>query len=201
MTDSIKEWSMEEAIAEVNRRIEIVLLHKEAVVVGIDGRSAAGKSWLAERLAQERGAGLIRMDHFFLQTGQRTEARLAETGGNFDQERFLFEVIDPLRKGEDLHYQEYDCRDQKMKKWITIPRNKVTVVEGAYSLHPLFRDVYDISAFLTVDKETQSRRIFERNGVQQQQRFLKEWIPMEERYIKEMRVDQTSDLLIRLRFD
>ena len=96
MTDKIKELSPEEAIAELNRRIETVLLSKESVVVGIDGRSAAGKSNLAERLAHEHGAALIRMDHFFLQREQRTEARLAEAGGNFDRERFHLEVIEPL---------------------------------------------------------------------------------------------------------
>lgn len=201
MTDTIKEWNLEEAIAELNRRIEIVLLRKESVVVGIDGRSAAGKSNLADRLAQELDAGLVRMDHFFLQTEQRTEERLAEAGGNFDRERFLTEVIEPLGNGTDLSYQVYDCRNQKLQERIVIPHNKVTVVEGAYSLYPLFRSVYDLSVFLTVDRETQSRRILERNGEAQQKRFLEEWIPMEERYIKEMRVDQTSDLLIRLRFD
>jgi uridine kinase len=201
LTDTIKEWSQEEAIAELNRRIEIVLLSKKSVVVGIDGRSAAGKSNLAERLAQEHGAALIRMDHFFLQMEQRTEARLAEAGGNVDRERFLLEVIKPLGIGGDLAYQVYDCRNQKLQNRIVIPHNKITVVEGAYSLHPLFRDVYDIRVFVTADKEVQSRRILERNGALQQQRFLEEWIPMEERYIKEMRVDQTSDLLIRLRFD
>lgn len=201
MIETIKVWSLGETIAELNRRIEVLLLRKAFVVVGIDGRSAAGKSNLAERLAQELDAGLVRMDHFFLQAGQRTKERLAEAGGNFDRERFLTEVIEPLENGTDLSYQVYDCRNQKLAERIVIPHNKVAVVEGAYSLYPLFRSVYDLSVFLTVDRETQSRRILERNGEAQQKRFLEEWIPMEERYIKEMRVDQTSELLIRLLFD
>ncbi len=49
--------------------------------VAIDGRCAAGKTTLAQALADATGGGVIHMDDFFLPTGLRTAARLEEPGG------------------------------------------------------------------------------------------------------------------------
>ena len=60
-----------------------VLLHeinshrKDPMMIAIDGRCAAGKTTLADRLKEEFDCSVIHMDHFFLQPKQRTKQRLA----------------------------------------------------------------------------------------------------------------------------
>ena len=49
------------------------------------------------------------MDDFFLRPEQRTPERYAEPGGNVDRERFLAEVLIPLRAGETVQYRRFDC--------------------------------------------------------------------------------------------
>ena len=49
------------------------------------------------------------MDDFFLRPEQRTPERFSEPGGNVDRERFLSEVLLPLRQGEAVDYRRFDC--------------------------------------------------------------------------------------------
>ena len=71
-------------------------------ILAIDGRCASGKSTLGQELAEKWNASLFHMDDFYLQPHQRTEERLAEPGGNVDRERFLKEVLLPLRSGQTV---------------------------------------------------------------------------------------------------
>ena len=69
-------------------------------ILAIDGRCASGKTTIATELAHTLNADLIHMDDFFLRPEQRTPERLAIPGENIDHERFLTEVLEPLRAGK-----------------------------------------------------------------------------------------------------
>jgi hypothetical protein len=77
------------------------------ILIAIDGNCAAGKTTLAARLQNDLGGNVFHMDDYYLQSYQRTENRLKETGGNVDYERFKKEVIEPLKKGEAV--EVYTC--------------------------------------------------------------------------------------------
>ena len=62
-----------------------------------------------------------------------------------------------------------------------VPDSKKAIIEGTYSHHPYFGDPYDLKILLTVDEETQRKRILERPAFLHK-RFFEEWIPMENRY-------------------
>ena len=81
----------------------------------LDGRCASGKTTLASALREAVGCGVIHMDDFFLRPEQRTEERLSQPGGNVDRERFLQEVLLPLKRGESFSYRPYDCRTHCFK--------------------------------------------------------------------------------------
>ena len=72
---------------------------EQPYVIAIDGRCGSGKTTLATQLSERLGANLIHMDDFFLRPEQRTPERLATPGENIDHERFLSEVLLPLRQG------------------------------------------------------------------------------------------------------
>ena len=67
---------------------EISKLNKSSVIIAIDGRCAAGKTYLASRIKEAVECNVIHMDYFFLRPEQRTSERLREPGGNVDYERF-----------------------------------------------------------------------------------------------------------------
>ena len=165
------------------------------LIIGIDGRCAAGKTTLAANLQAETGCAVFHMDDFFLRPEQRTEERLQAAGENVDHERFLEEVLLPLKNGENpIVYRPYDCQKQALCGEISIQTAAVNIVEGSYSLHPSLWKFYDLRVFLTVDPEEQMRRIIRRNGRERAEIFRHRWIPLEEKYFSAFDIASRCDI-------
>lgn len=167
-------------------------VQKESILIVIDGMCAGGKTTLGKLLQERYGGNLFHMDDFFLQSHQRTQARLAEPGGNVDYERFREEIVEHLADEQGLCYGVYDCRKQQITETRQVPWQRITIVEGCYSAHPYFEQVPDLQFFLEVDADEQIRRIRERNGERMLERFQKEWIPMENKYFEAFQIREKS---------
>ncbi len=170
----------------------------QRVLLAVEGGSAAGKSTLAQLLNHVYDCSVAHMDDFFLRPEQRTAQRLEEAGGNVDRERFLQEVLLPLSRGETASYRRYNCATGAIELPKQLHRTALTVVEGAYSMHPELRNHYDLSVFLKVTPELQEERIRGRNSPPMQQRFFEEWIPMERRYFEVMHAEDACDLVVTI---
>jgi len=138
------------------------------------------------------------MDDFFLQPHQRTPERLNEVGGNVDRERFLLEVLKPLKSGEAVLYRKFNCSTMQIEAPQRILPTGLTVIEGAYSTHPLLYGYYSLSVFLDVSEKTQRERILVRNTPRLAERFFNEWIPMERAYFGETGVKKRCDIVIEI---
>lgn len=171
------------------RALEALQAQGRQAVAAIDGRCAAGKTTLAARLRERYGFAVVHMDQFFLRPEQRTPERYAQPGGNVDYERFLAEVLNPLRRGERPEYRPYDCQAGALAEPIRLELSPVTVVEGTYACHPALWGGYDLRVFLTVDPEEQLRRLAKREG-ERVQIFQERWIPLEERYFSVCRPEE-----------
>jgi dephospho-CoA kinase len=167
------------------------------VIIGIDGRCAAGKTTLAGELCRQLEAGVIALDHFFLRPNQRTIERLAQPGGRVDWERFNSEVLPDLLAGEPVSYRPYDCQRETLGEPINVPNTAITIVEGAYALHPHLADIYDFSLFLDVDEPTQRQRLMARSPALLD-RFLDDWIPAEEAYFQHFAIMARADRVSQL---
>lgn len=85
-------------IWSVIKGISQIIEEKDRCIAAIDGRSASGKSTLAEVLKNTFGAAVVHMDDFFLPAELRKPERFAEPGGNVHYERFNEEVTPNLGK-------------------------------------------------------------------------------------------------------
>ena len=169
--------------------LPVVLALEERRSVGpalavLDGPCGSGKSTLAGLLSRLYDAPVIPMDDFFLPPELRTPQRFAEPGGNIHHERFLAEVMGPLVSGEAFTYQRFDCSTFGLspKKVEAAP---VRIVEGSYSLHPVFREGWKganaVTAYVSVDEDAQLERIAARNP-EMLEMFKTRWIPLEKKY-------------------
>jgi len=177
--------------------IDRMLSNNKRVLTAIEGGSASGKSTLGELLESVYDCTVFHMDDFFLRPKQRTPERLAEPGGNVDRERFLQEVLMPLSRNEAVEYRRFDCSEQRIMPGVTVLPKKLTIVEGAYSMHPDLEMFYDYSVFLNIDEKTQKKRIEKRNSPQFAKRFFDEWIPMENRYFEAFQIAAKANLVLR----
>lgn len=173
-----------------------VRLAKGRVIAAIDGGSASGKTTLGNILSSIYDCTVFHMDDFFLRPEQRTPERYAEAGGNVDRERFLAEVLQPLSRGETVKYRKFDCSTMTLGNVIQAAPKKLTVIEGAYSMHPELAGYYDLSVFLDISPELQKERILERNSPRSAERFFDTWIPLENEYFDKTQVRQRCGMMI-----
>jgi thymidylate kinase len=166
----------------------------ETVIVAIEGGSASGKTTLAKLLSELYDCTVFHMDDFFLRPEQRTPARRAEIGGNVDRERFLEEVLRPLSEGKSVCFRRFDCGSQALQPPVTVTPTPLTVIEGAYSMHPELATYYDLSLFLEISPACQRERILKRNPSPWAERFFEEWIPLEQAYFERMDVKARCNL-------
>ena len=182
----------------IRNRIEELLAQKDMVLIAIDGKCTSGKTTLAAALAEQYECNVFHMDDFFLRPEQRTEERFAEPGGNVDYERFQEEVLIPLKAGREFAYRPFDCKSFTLAAPVHVTPKRLNIVEGTYSHHPCFGEPYDWKLLLSVDDETQRRRILRRpEGLHR--RFFEEWIPMENRYFAWLEAAEQRRTLERVR--
>ncbi len=170
------------------------LLEKGSAIVAIEGGSGSGKTTLSKSLEQIYDGSVFHMDDFFLRPEQRTANRYAEIGGNVDKERFLEEILIPLKQNKKVVYRKFDCATFEFSPWIEETPKKLVIIEGVYSMHPNLADFYDLSVFLDVSSPLQRERIKKRNTPFMANRFFNEWIPLENRYFQEMQIKNRCTL-------
>ena len=162
---------------------EEILNKKGSVFIAVDGPAASGKTTLAETFAEVYDCNVFHADDYFLPPERKTPERLAEIGGNIDYERLKAEIIDNLHTDKPFVIRKFDCSTMTLGEKIEVERKPITLVEGVYSLHPTFGDVYDVKRILKISKDEQLRRLEKRNP-RLLERFKNEWLPMEERYFE-----------------
>ena len=172
-----------------------LMSERESVIIAIEGGSASGKTTLSATLREVYDCNIVHMDDFFLRPEQRTKERFSEIGGNVDRERVRDEVLEPYSKGDTVRYRPFDCSTMTLDPPITLQKKKLTVVEGAYSMHPELERYYDLSVFLDISPELQRSRITVRNTPAMAERFFSEWIPLERDYFEKTGARERCDLV------
>jgi len=207
---------MQKRIEETSLLLEIGdrLDREGRALAVIDGDCCAGKTTLARAaIALLYQGDIIPMDDFFLPPSLRSEERLRIPGGNVHFERFQAEALEGLRaslltapsptrlpaeKGtwRPFTYGQYDCRSDRITPRRVSPRALV-IVEGSYSLHPVFSEGYKalhaLRIFLSVSPEEQLRRLQKRDPALLE-RFRQDWIPLEKAYAKAYDVKGSADI-------
>ncbi len=175
--------------------INELISQEDQIIIAIEGGCTSGKTTLASKLSEIYDANVIHMDDFFLPFEMRTEERMKEIGGNIDYDRFNAEVAEKIIKNETFSYSVFDCSSGKINKTVTIEPKRLNIVEGVYSMHPLFDKIYTLKVFLMINKDEQITRLKARNP-EKFQRFINEWIPKENEYFSHFRIKEKCDLVL-----
>lgn len=174
----------------------IKTIKKDNIIIAIDGRCGGGKTTLATQLEKVLDCNVVHMDDFFLRPQQRTEERLSTPGENVDHERFLKEVLLPLRESKAFSYRPFSCKNQALGDVVEVEPKPVTIVEGSYSCHPNLWGCYDLRIFVDINPTEQMQRIINRNGTEAAQMFKNKWIPLEEKYFDAYNIKDRCDIII-----
>lgn len=160
-------------------------------IIALEGKCGSGKTTLSNYLNEKLSVTIIPIDDFFLPLARKTKNRLSEIGGNVDYER-VGELLLSIRNKQINKYNKFNCQTQSYEE-VNIVNNAIIILEGVYSYHKYFRHLIDYMLYLEVDNSTQDERLRNRSNYE---RFIKEWIPLENTYYDSEAVAQHSDIII-----
>lgn len=157
-------------------------------IIGIDGRSGAGKTTLTAQLAAvlERRHDVTVFHLEDIYPGWNGLAQGMDT--------FVREVLQPLRRGEDAHWTAWD--------WLTnepgTPRltraAEIVLAEGVGACNELARPLLDTSVWIELPAASRKLRAMERDG-RSYEKFWDAWAAQEESYLAADPVWENADVL------
>ena len=164
-------------------RIETLLAERDCVFVAIDGPCTSGKTTLPRC---STGVSAATCCTWTISSSVPNSARRnvsPNPAATWTVNGSKTEVLAPLAAGQAAQYRPWDCHTGDFAVAYAVEPAQLTIVEGSYSMHPALRRYYDCMICLAVDPAEQLRRL-ERRNPRMLQRFVDEWIPLENRYFE-----------------
>lgn len=162
-------------------------------LVGIDGHSGAGKTWLAETVQHCRpDTQIVTTDEFGHHGGVATEWR-----------RLLSEVLLPLREGTRAAYRPWDwTEDRPAAERVIIPGGLV-LVEGVGALRREVAACYTLRVWMETPRAVCLERVFTRVALSatspelvDARRRWEQWYDRVAAYVAEHQPRLTADLVL-----
>lgn len=175
---------------------QLLRSRRRHIAIAIEGCAGGGKSTLGRYLSRLYDCNLYHMDDFFLPADKRTPQRLQQIGGNIDSARFAKEVASHIHHDTPFCYRQYSCASDSFRRTVFVTPKRLHIVEGSYSMHPLYRRIYQGAIFVDVNPTEQRRRILTRCGPQRAEKYFSLWIPMEQRYQTQTHVREQCDVIL-----
>ncbi len=162
---------------------------KNPYLVAIDGIGGSGKSTLARNLHENiPNTQIISLDDF-----------RSEEVYEVDFPRLLNEVLIPLSKGKNAKYRKWLWGEKRFSDYFILHPRGLIIIEGVTALHPSLSEFYDFKIWVDCDNEKAFERGVKRDledyGVNSKVKWLNEWVPFEQEYIKKYSPRNTADFV------
>ena len=151
-----------------------------------------GRAALASR---GRDISVVQVDDFYFPSALRNAnfARDA-VGGAFDWRRLRDQILAPLKRGRPGQYQRYDWPSDALAEWHDVPIG-IVIVEGVYSTRVELEQFYDLTVWVECPRPIRLARGIERDGESARRRWEDEWMPAEDRYVKDQSPHTRAELV------
>lgn len=156
--------------------------------MGVDGPAGSGKSTLVRRLIERTAASLVEIDDF---------VSWIDFAGWWP--RFDDQVLQPLLRGDDVHYQvrdfENDPYGRSLGRWKTLPWTPFVIFDGVTSTRQAVADVLAYRIWVEAPYETRLKRGLVRDGEQARHLWLA-WMQEERAFFLKDATRERADLLV-----
>jgi uridine kinase len=209
--DPMKRIKLLHSLAEMILQVE----SDHPVRVAIDGVDAAGKTILADQLAETLRNGnrqIIRAsvdDFHHPQHIRRQHGDLSPQGfyhDSFNYPALINDLLEPLSPNGDRRYRTavFDLQhDQPVERpWATAPQDAILVIDGIFLLRPCLMPYWDLTIYLNVDFTHSMARGIQRDAAfygsmeAAEQRYLQRYIPGQQLYHQAAQPLDKADILI-----
>ncbi|MCC5912647.1 MAG: uridine kinase [Clostridiaceae bacterium] len=172
---------------------------QKTLLIGIDGCGGAGKSTFAKKLSEAYSEiTIVHMDDFYLPSQLRKNSNVKdkEVGAYFDWRRLKKQVLEPLSNDNMAKYQKYDWDKDSLKDCHEIKVGRIVIIEGVYSIRKELEKYYDFKIWIDTPRDLRLSRGIERDGEVARKLWEEEWMPAEDKYVKEHEPLDRADLII-----
>jgi uridine kinase len=155
-------------------------------LIGVDGRSGSGKTWLAGRLASPLGAPVIHMDDLY--PGWDGLAKAADVLTEW--------VIEPLSKQEPARWRRFDWDSMSYAEWHTTEPADVVVLEGCGSIRSALAGVYADRVWVEAPAAARRQRLRARPDWAAYEPFARRWAELEEQLYRIEHTRRRCDVIV-----
>ncbi len=177
--------------------IDHLLANQKKALIGIDGNASSGKTTFGKLLSQVYDCNIFHVDHYFQQPVVDPNNPLSNYASNIHFKRMYTEIFDPIHQERDSKIHTMDLKTHTLSDEFLISYQKISIVEGAYSMHPYIVENYDLKIFMKTTYIKQIFRIWKRNGFKKLIQFMKKWIPMENKYFNDLQIENDADIVLK----
>lgn len=162
---------------------------KDVQLIAIDGCGGAGKSTFAAELATMlQDSQLVHIDDFYKPKHERVEITdRTPVHSNFEFDRLKQQVLKPLERRSNGHYQKPDGT------WADVQPSGYIIVEGLGTLGIVLRDYFDYKIWVDTPEATRRQRGIERDSAQWTEIWDNEYLPQDARYVREQAPQAQAD--------
>jgi uridine kinase len=171
------------------------------VLVALDGRSAAGKSTLAQQVAARTAALVIDGDDFYRGGDDafwraHSPAEKVDLVIDWRRQRTL---LTTLGRGEPARWQPYDWEadDGRLAPEVHVGPVAVVMLEGAYSARRELAELFALRALLVVPPAVRRERLLRREGERYRAEWEGRWGQAEDLYFEHLMPPGSFDLVLR----
>ncbi|HKA12635.1 MAG TPA: uridine kinase [Candidatus Dormibacteraeota bacterium] len=187
-----------ERLQSLVARLHALPRRRLTLMVGVDGRAAAGKTTFTRALgALDPGLDVIEMLDFALPAAERLGEGVEPAGraaAGVDWRRLRSSVLLPLSRDQIARYQRYDAATDAMAEWRIVPVGGIVIVEGRYSCVKALATFYDFRVWVECPFEIRRSRLVSEKGSGSLMDC--DWLSAEEAYIKAQNPAASAHLVV-----
>jgi uridine kinase len=187
------------SMGELIKAIKIMPRKQSTLLIGVDGCGGSGKSTLAKMLKEELPeVTVVHKDDFYLPSSLllKDEPANKPIGADFDWQRLSDQVLNPLSKDQDGHYQRYDWDSDSMAEFHTVPAGGIVIIEGVYSTRQELEHYYDWKIWVDCPREIRLDRGIQRDGAEARAMWENNWMVAEDLYVQQQKPHERADIVI-----
>jgi cytidylate kinase len=155
-------------------------------LIAVDGRSGAGKTWLASELATPLGAPVIHMDDLY--PGWDGPGRAAGVLADW--------IIEPLAQQEPARWRRFDWDSMSYAEWHTTEPADVVVLEGGGSIRSALAGVYAARIWVEAPAAARRQRLRARPDWGAYEPHARRWADLEEQLHATEHTRQHCDVIV-----
>lgn len=177
--------------------IDTLLEKKQKAIIALDGNAASGKTTFSKLFEKVYDCNVFHVDHYFQKPMSHINELVSKYASHINFIRMENEIFNPIKNEQASKIKLMDLRTHTLSDSIEVDYKPLSILEGAYSMHPYIISNYDLKIFMKTIYLKQLFRIWKRNGFKKLIQFIKKWIPMENKYFHDLNIEKQADLIFK----